>query len=119
MRGAEAGLRLARERIRLMELALESAIDRAQTARAEARSRLAALAAAEAQHAEVARIEALALREGAGVQGDYLRAEAALFAVRAALAEARHALAAAIVMEGEARGVLSLTWLTEIMEDDR
>ena len=104
--GAEAGLRIAREKVRLTLLALGETIERAKTAQWEALVRLEALEKAEIHHAEVARIEALALREGVGIQRDYLRAEAALFAVRAALAEARHALIAAIVMEAEAHHTL-------------
>jgi outer membrane protein TolC len=62
---------------------VEDAVDGALAAYRSALSRARALEAAVAQSAEVARIEALALEVGAGVQTDYLRAEAELLAARA------------------------------------
>jgi outer membrane protein TolC len=94
---------------------VEDAVDAALTAYRSASSRALALEAAVAQSAEVARIEALALEAGAGVQTDYLRAEADLLSARAALAEARHGAAAARVRLARATGRLSVEGLGDLL----
>lgn len=110
--GAEAEARLvARE--------VADAVDRALLAHRSARSRVTALEAAVAQSAEVARIEALALDAGAGVQTDYLQAEAGLLEARAALAEARHAVVEARVRLAQATGRLTVEWITGMTEVER
>ncbi|NIP83666.1 MAG: hypothetical protein GWM90_32325, partial [Gemmatimonadetes bacterium] len=73
----------------------------------EADARAEALEAAVAQWTEVARIEALALEAGSGVQSDLLRAQASLFQAAAGLARARSDAAGARVAFARARGILS------------
>jgi outer membrane protein len=94
---------------------VEDAVDAALTGYRAAVSRVAALETAEAQSAEVARIEALALEAGAGVQTDYLRAEADLLSTRAALAEARHGAAEARIRLARATGGLDLARVLELL----
>ncbi|MBL8986896.1 MAG: TolC family protein [Gemmatimonadetes bacterium] len=109
--GAEAELAAARRD-------LGDAVDRALTGWTAARGRVAALRAAEAQAAEVARMERLALDQGAGVQTDYLAAQADLLRARAALAEARATVVAARVELARLAGELSLEWLGAHLESD-
>jgi outer membrane protein TolC len=94
---------------------VEDGVEAALAAYRSARSRAEALEAAVAQSAEVARIEALALESGAGVQTDYLRAEAELLTVRAALAEARHGAVEARVRLERATGRLDPESLAELL----
>ena len=109
---AEAEARAARADAALVSRRVADAVDLAVAAYRTAVARVDALEAAEAQSAEVARIEALALREGAGVQTDYLRAEAELLQVRAELAEARGAVVEARVGVARATGSLSVGWIS-------
>lgn len=92
------------------------AVDRALAAWTAARSRLEALSAAADQASEVARMERLALDEGAGVQTDYLAAEAELLRARAALAEGRATLVSARVELARLTGELSPDWLAAHLE---
>ena len=62
------------------------------------------------------RIDQLALEAGAGVQTDYLIAEADLFRVRAALADARAAEIMALLELTRLRGQLTQEWLTVHLE---
>lgn len=114
---AEAEVRAARAERRLVEQRVADAVDAALLAYRSARSRVAALEAAVAQSAEVARIEALALASGAGVQTDYLRAEAELLEARAGLAEARNAVAEARVRLSRAMGELTVEGLAQMTEE--
>lgn len=116
---ARADLRLATEELRLRRYAVEEAGEQARAAWVEASSRARALTSSVEQHEEVARIEALALAEGAGVQSDFLRAEAALLRARAGLAEARGRTVLAAVQWARARGVLTLEWLLQHVEAER
>jgi outer membrane protein len=116
IRRAEAEERRATESLRLVELQMESRIDQALAAVQETGARKEALAAAAEQSQEVARIEHLALEAGAGVQTDYLTAEAELFRARAALTQARHGEIAAAVQLARAMGDLSVTWLEQNLE---
>ncbi|MDX1493393.1 MAG: TolC family protein, partial [Longimicrobiales bacterium] len=116
LRRAEARLREAqaeREAVRLQLLAAE---DAAGTALAEARARVQALEAAVAQWSEVARIEALALNTGAGVQSDLLRAQAGLFRASAGLARARADAVVARVELARIRGELTVEWIHQQLE---
>lgn len=116
-RTAEAAeARAALERVRL-ELATRR--DQTLSAVAEAEGRVTALTAAEAQFVEVARVEALALAEGSGVQRDLLAAEASLFVVRADLARAHTALLSARVALARLDGELSADWLAAHLETSR
>jgi outer membrane protein TolC len=116
---AEARLGVAREEYRLRELELAQELDEARAALQEADARVEALEQAVTQFAEVARIEALALEAGAGVQRDFLDAQAALFQSQAALAEASNGRILAQVREAAARGLLDRAWLIENLETER
>jgi len=118
-RRAEARARGAREAVRETELAVSSGVDRALAALEEALARVEALEKAVARSEEVARIERLALQEGAGVQTDYLAAEAALFQARALLSEARHGVVMARLQVARATGDLTLEWIEEHLEARR
>lgn len=111
-RGADAQLRLA-------ELQLQQDIDRVLAAAEEARARVGSLERAVAAHAEVARIEQLALAAGSGTQTDFLAAEADLLAARAGLAEARAREIASRVELARLAGDLSLDWLARNLEEER
>lgn len=113
---ASAETRAARAELAAAELRLATALDGAIAALESARARVSALAAAVAQTEEVARIERLALDAGAGVQTDYLAAEAELFRARAAHTEARHAEIAARIELARITGELSLEWLARNLE---
>jgi outer membrane protein TolC len=62
---------------------------------------------------EVVRVQKLLLDEGAGTQTDYLNAEADLLAVRASLADTRHAAILARVDLARAAGRLTPEWLRQ------
>ena len=113
---AEAEAAAARADRALAERQVADGVDAALLAYRSARARVAALEAAVEQSAEVARIEALALATGAGVQTDYLRAEAELMETRSQLAEARHAAVEARVRLAQVTGTLTVTWLTQMTE---
>ena len=83
---------------------------------AETRARREALERGVEQAEEVARIEALALEVGAGVQTDFLRAQAELFYSRAALSETRHGEVLAEIQLARIMGELTPTWLQENTE---
>lgn len=119
VRRAEAALREARAELRLVELEVEGAVDAAATAVTEAEARTEALEASVTQWAEVARIEALALEAGSGVQSDLLRAQAGLFEARGGLARARSDAAVARVRLARTRGTLDTTWIDETLESPR
>jgi outer membrane protein TolC len=116
---AAAEARSARAEFALARLALAQAVDRAVAALESERARGAALEAAVEQAAEVARIEELALRAGAGVQTDYLAAEAELLRTRALLAAARGAEVAARVELARIAGDLTVEWLERNLEGGR
>lgn len=113
---AEAEAVAARAEERLAERQVADAVDGALLAYRSALARVVALEAAEAQSTEVARIEALALASGAGVQTDYLRAEAELLETRSVLAEARHAVVEARVRLAQAAGSLTTEWVARMTE---
>ena len=102
--------------LRLIELQLESLVDRALAAIEEADARAAALTQAVDHLAEVSRIEQLALEVGTGVQTDFLRAEAELFATRAQLVQATYNGLAARVALARAAGDLSADWIALHLE---
>jgi outer membrane protein TolC len=113
---AEAEAAAARSDRLQAEQQVADAVDAALVAYRSARARVTALEAAVEQSAEVARIEALALESGAGVQTDYLRAEAQLVQARSGLAEARHSQAQARVRLAQATGTLTMEWLAQMTE---
>ena len=108
---AEAEIAAARAELAGAELRIEEAVDRAIAALAPTRARINALVSAVAQAEEVTRIERLALDAGTGLQSDYLTAEAELFRVRAALAEANAALVLLRVDIARIQGEISLDWI--------
>lgn len=107
--GANAGARLEAQEV-------ADAVDRALLAYRSASARADALEAAVSQSEEVARIEALALQQGAGVQTDYLQAEAELLLARAGLAEARYGVVEARVRLAQATGELTESWILRMTE---
>lgn len=98
---------------------VDDAIDRATAAHSAARARVSALEAAVAQSEEVTRIDRLALDAGAGVQSDYLTAEADLFRSRAALTDARALEVMALIELARASGQLSEDWIAQNVESYR
>jgi outer membrane protein TolC len=94
-------------------------VDAALSALGAADARLSALEAAVAQGVEVARIEALALAQGAGVQTDYIAAEAEVARTRAALTDAIVAAQRAHIELARATGELTPLWLTRNLEAGR
>lgn len=113
---AEADLRVAEEELRNTELAVARELDQARTAWTEASGRARALEGSVAQWEEVTRIEVLSLEAGAGVQQDYLRAEAALFQARAGYARARYDEILALVGQARAQGRLDRDWMDAALE---
>jgi outer membrane protein TolC len=98
---------------------VDDAIDRAAAARSAAHARVSALEAAVAQSEEVTRIDRLALDAGAGVQSDYLTAQADLFRSRAALTDARAQEVMALIELARASGQLSESWIAQNVESYR
>ena len=113
---ARAAAESAAATVEVLELDLLRALDAASATYVEARSRREALAAAIEQYEEVARIEALALAEGAGVQRDLLAAESQLFQVRSTLAQVEAAFVQSAVEMARIRGHLTLEWITQNLE---
>jgi outer membrane protein TolC len=108
---AEAARDAAAERLRLARLDAAAGLDRALAALAEAGARDEELREAVARYAEVARVERLRLDTGAGVQADYLDAEAALLDARAGAVDARHSVVVARVEVARVIGELDLGWV--------
>jgi outer membrane protein TolC len=106
----------ATSELRLLELQLENLVDRAIAAIEEADARADALSQAVEHLTEVSRIEQLALEVGTGVQTDFLRAEADLFATRAQLVRANYNGLAARVALARAVGALSAEWIALHLE---
>ncbi|MEJ2677633.1 MAG: TolC family protein [Gemmatimonadota bacterium] len=115
---ASAQRRAAEDALSLQELGVQHDVDAALTSLVSAQARVRALTAGVAQFEEVTRIEHLSLETGAGVQTDYLTAEAELLQARASLAQARHAVIAAHVELAQAVGELSPGWIQRNMESN-
>lgn len=113
---ASAEARAAAADAEAIALDVTHAVDRAVAALTGALARAGALEAALEQQQEVVRVELLALDAGAGVQTDYLAAEAELRRTRAALTEARHAAIAARIELARITGELSPAWLANTLE---
>ena len=112
VRRAAAELAAAESDLAATELRVAQAIDAARTAVVEAEARAEALELAVTQWEEVARIEALALDAGSGVQRDLLRAQAGLFQARAGHATARYDAIVARARLARAEGRLDRAWVT-------
>jgi outer membrane protein TolC len=108
---AEAARDAAAERLRLARLEARRELDRALASFAEARARVEALEEAVAQYEEVVRVEALRLEAGAGVQADYLDAEAKLLDARAALVGAGNGVIGARIEIARVTGELGPAWV--------
>jgi outer membrane protein len=113
---AEAGVRGAEERMRLAELEAGRRVDAALAAVAETRAGAAALARAVERQEAVVRTERVALEIGAGVQTDFLAAQADLLAARAGLARSRHAEMAAHIEVARLLGMLDEDWIRTNLE---
>ena len=98
----------------LARLRAEQEVDAAEAALLDALGRARSLDASVAQWEEVARIEALALDAGSGIQSDLLTAQAGLFQARAGLAQAESDAALAAVTLARARGELDQTWIDRV-----
>jgi outer membrane protein len=109
-------VRSAQAELALAELRVAEGVDRALEQVVATGARTAAWRAAVEQLDEVTRIERLALDTGAGVQTDYLSAEADLLRARAALAESLNAELLARVELARVTGELSPTWINEHVE---
>ena len=110
---AEAERDAARAAADGARLAVLDGLDRALAALEQARARAASLGEAVDGYAEVARVEALRLANGAGTQSDLLDAEADLLAARAHLVEARFARVAARTEIARITGALDAAWVDE------
>lgn len=116
---AAAEASAAAAEVRVAELRAAEGVDAALSALGAAEARLSALEAAVARGVEVARIEALALAQGAGVQTDYITAEAEVARARAALAEAIVATQLARIDLARVTAELTPMWLTQNLEAGR
>lgn len=101
---------------RELDQAIAGQLDDALARLTEARAQAAALRAAVDQWEEVVRTEALALREGAGTQTDYIRAEADLATGRAELARAVGLQILAAVRLAQVTGGLTPATLATLVE---
>jgi outer membrane protein TolC len=101
---------------RELDQSIAAQLDDALARLTEANGQVAALGAAVAQWEEVVRTEALALREGAGTQTDYIRAEADLAGGRAQLARANGQYLVALVRLAQVTGQLTPETLRSIVE---
>ena len=99
-----------------LRLRVDQEADAARTALETASARAEAFAVSVVQWEELARIEALALDLGTGVQSDLLRAEAALFQAQAGHVRARYQAILARVRLAAAQGILSRAWVHEALE---
>jgi outer membrane protein TolC len=113
---ADAELAAASEELRLREIEAANLRESARAAALESAARADAFGASVRQWEEVARIEALALEEGTGVQSDYLEAEAALFAARAQHAGARYEEIVALLSLARTEGRLDRAWIEDALE---
>jgi OMF family outer membrane factor len=114
---AEAQRSLATAKLSAVEERLAGELDRALAAHAAAAAQAEAFAAATLAAAEVVRVERLRLDTGAGVEAEYLRAEAELLAARAAWIGATHRSAEARAELARLAGTLTPAWLSAAEEE--
>lgn len=112
----EAMVAEAEGTFRELDQSIAAQLDEAMARLVEARGQVDALGTAVTQWEEVVRTEALALREGAGTQTDYIRAEADLASGRAALARANGQYLVALVRLAQVTGQLTPEMLRSIVE---
>lgn len=113
---ADADARAASGAVRLAQLTAADAVDHALASLRGALARTAALETAEAQLAEVVRIEALARDVGEGTQTDYLTVAADLLRTRVTLIDSRYAELLARIELARLTGELSPDWLARNVE---
>jgi outer membrane protein TolC len=113
---ADASRRAAAGDLELATLRVEEQVDRALAELAESAARVSSLREAVAAHAAVAGAERLRLEAGAGIQADYLAAEADLLGARAELARTEYRRIAARIEIARLAGRLDLAWLTASLE---
>jgi outer membrane protein TolC len=116
VRAADAEAAAARAAVRLAQLNAEDAIDQSLAAVRQAQARTSALESAEAQGAEVVRIEALSRTVGEGTETDYLQAAADLLATRMTLIDARYSELLARIELARLTGELSPDWVARNVE---
>jgi multidrug efflux system outer membrane protein len=116
IRRADASADAAEAEVGLRGLEAEGEVDASEAALSDALGRSAALQASVVRWEEVSRVEALRLEEGAGVQQDFLDAEAGLFNARAQLADAQYDAVLARIVRARALGVLTRSWLDAELE---
>jgi len=119
VRRAQAELAAARSDLDAARLQVAQAVDAAETGVVEADARAEALEVAVVQWEEVARIEALALEAGSGVQADLLRAQAGLFQARAGHIRARYDAVLSRIGLARAEGTLDRSWMDDALEVSR
>jgi len=115
IRSAEAEVRAARNDVDAVSLEVMNAIDASRTAIESADARRTVLEASVEQWRELARIEALRLDSGIGVQRDLLEAQSGLFEAEAGLVAARAESLIARLRLARASGVLSRAWVAETL----
>ena len=113
---AAADVRAAQAEYGLAERRVADALERALSTLRSSSARVLALEAAVSQSQEVTRIDRLALQAGAGVQSEYLTAEADLFRARAALTEARALQVLADIELARISGQLTEDWIARNVE---
>jgi outer membrane protein len=113
---SRAELSFARAELDAARLRTGDAVDRALSAVDAGVARTEAWRTAVVQMEEVARIERLALDTGAGVQTDWLAAQAELLRARAAFTEARYDELLARIELARVMGVLTPAWILNNVE---
>ncbi|NHZ73184.1 MAG: TolC family protein [Nitrospirae bacterium] len=113
---AEAVRDAAFETLRLSRKRVLAELDRTLVDRIEAQARSRSLATAAMGFEEVARIEALRLEAGSGVQADFLDAEAVLLRTRSQYTSAQHAVIRTRVELARITGLLDPGWLARSLE---
>lgn len=106
----------AEHRTRLVEKAVERAVDEAFASWREKTVRVESLRRAVESQREVVRIEKLRLETGTGTQTDYLDAEADLLSARAQRARTRYAALRARMELARATGALDRGWIERNLE---
>ncbi len=113
---AQAARDAAAETLRVLRKRVLTELDQTLVAWAEAQARGQSLVIAEEGFEEVARIEALRLETGSGVQADFLEAEVVLLRTRSLRTGAEHSAIRARVELARITGNLDPGWLARNLE---
>jgi outer membrane protein TolC len=116
---SRAELEQALAEVELAARQVEEGALAASAAEEEALARAAALDQAVRSFEELVRVEALALAEGAGVQLDFLRAQAGLLEARSGRAIARRTATLAVIRRARILGYLTVEWIETLVEEGR